>query len=264
MIYVKCCKTVAGVLAGIIFFMGCQQPSTAVPTPQPSECTPADVEVIWPHLQAVQPEETIPGAEIKIIANGGYEIECGDFYNESHRLFAVYFDQDQVGMLSCMANYCEVMLSVPENLQPGTHIISTEGGSQIEIEILESENLELLGSGMEFPASPKGYELYSWSDADLWHFTLITGTNRLKSSEEIISGGNVLDEEGWVKITTGDVQALIMVLEGLQGGEEIFWLDGKLVQSSAETIPFSFPPEDIIRQVRQHSDQLGLKLHIDR
>ena len=258
----KRCNTAAGVLAAIIFLVGCQQPSTAIPTPQPSECTIADVEVIWPQLQAVQPDETVPGAEIKIIANGGYKIECGNIYNESHRLFAVYFDQDQVGMLSCMANHCEVTLSVPEDLQPGTHIISTEGGSQIEIEILESENLELLDSGVEFPASPKGYELYSWSDADWWHFTLITGTNRLKSSQEIISRGNTIDEGGWVKITTDDVQTLISVLENLPGGEEIFWLDGKLVESSAEPIPFSFPPEDIIDQVRQHNDQLGLKLHI--
>ena len=260
----KRCGAAAGVLAAIIFLAGCRQPIPAVPTSPASECSPTEVEVVWPQLQAVQPEELVPGAEIKIVANGGYEIECGNFYNESHRLYRIYFNQDQVGMLSCMANHCEALLTVPENLQPGTHTISTEGGSQIEIEIIGRESLELLDSGIEFPPSPKGYELYSWFGQDGWHFTLITGTNRVKSNEEIISRGNTIDDVGWVKITTDDEQTLLLVLERLPSGEQIFWLDGKLVESSTETSPFSFPPEEIIHQVRQHSDRLGLKLQIVR
>jgi hypothetical protein len=253
---------VAGVLAAIIFLAGCRQPQPAVPTSPASECSPTEVEIIWPQLQAVQPDKAVPGAEIKISASGGYTLECGSSYNESHRLFALNINQEQAGMLSCMANHCEALLIVPENLQPGTHIISTEGDSQIEIEIIERGNLEFIDGGEEIPASPKGYELYSWFDDDGWHFTLITGTNRIKSTEEIISSGDVIDEGGWVKITTDDLQALMMVLEGLPGGEQIFWLDGKLMEASGENNAFSFPAEEIIQQVRQHSDKLGLKLHI--
>ena len=121
-------NTVAWVLAVIVLLVGCQQPSTALPTSQASECSPTDVEIIWPQLQTVQPDQAKPGAEIKIIASGGYTLECGSFYNESHRLFEVYFNQNQVGMLSCMTHHCEAMFNVPKNLQPGMHIISTEGG----------------------------------------------------------------------------------------------------------------------------------------
>jgi hypothetical protein len=42
------------------------------------------------------------------------------------------------------------------------------------------------------PHSMKGYELYSWSQDGEWHFTLITGTNRNKTLEEIISPSNTV------------------------------------------------------------------------
>jgi hypothetical protein len=253
-------ESIVWVLAAIILLAGCQQPATLVPTPQPSECSPTDVEIIWPQLQAVQPDQAEPGGEVKIIASGGYQIECGNFYNESHRLFAVYFNQDRVGMLSCMANYCEVSLAVPEHPQPGTHIISTEGGSQIEIEIVEGGSLAILEWGEELPASLKGYELYSWFDENGWRFTLISGTNRSKTVDEILSEESFVTPEGWVKITVSGVQALLTVLDNLPGAQEIFWLDGARIEGAGGDTPFNFPQEDIILQVQQHSNQSGLKL----
>lgn len=47
-------------------------------------------------------------------------------------------------------------------------------------------------SPMRLPHSPKGYELYSWQAGDEWRFTLITGTNRLKRYEEIVSTENLV------------------------------------------------------------------------
>ncbi|HEY79044.1 MAG TPA: hypothetical protein G4O09_08030 [Dehalococcoidia bacterium] len=45
--------------------------------------------------------------------------------------------------------------------------------------------------------SMKGYELYSWEEDNQWHFTLITGTNRTKMMEEIISREDLISETGW-------------------------------------------------------------------
>jgi hypothetical protein len=258
----------AWVLAVVVLLAGCQQPTTDLSTPQTSECSPTEVEIIWPQLQAGKPDQAVPGAEIKVIASGGYTIECGSFYNEAQRLFEIYFDQELVGMLSCMTNHCEATFNVPKNIQPGMHIISTEGGSGIEIEIIEKGRLELLNGGEELagttlPTSPKGYELYSWFSEDGWHFTLISGTNRGKAVDEILSQESVITD-GWVKITVGGVQVLKSVLEKLPGSQEIFWLDRSRVDNAGEDTPFSFPPEDIIRQVQQHSDQLNLSLHIVR
>jgi hypothetical protein len=266
---VKRADSAAWLLAIVILSAGCSQQLPPVPNPQTSECSPADVGTIWPQLQEVKPDEVAPGDEIKIIASGGYEIECGSFYNESHRLFEIYFDQDQVGMLSCMTNHCEAMVNVPKYVQPGKHIISTEGGSQIEIEIIENRNLDPLNgvevlAGTTLPASLKGYELYSWFGEEGWQFTLITGTNRIKSVEEIILADDVVDHDGWVRITASGVQELKSALDKLPGSQEIFWVDGSRVAGAGEDTIFSLPPEDIIQQVQQHSDQLELKLHIVR
>ena len=43
----------------------------------------------------------------------------------------------------------------------------------------------------KIPHSMKGYELYSWPEDSQWHFTLITGTNRDKTLEEVISNANM-------------------------------------------------------------------------
>ena len=42
------------------------------------------------------------------------------------------------------------------------------------------------------PHSFKGYEIYSWPQDNLWHYTLITGTNRDKTVQEIITGNNTV------------------------------------------------------------------------
>ncbi len=98
----------------------------------------------------------------------------------------------------------------------------------------------------EFPSSPepmKGYELYSWQEGDQWVFSLLAGTNRLKTLEEIKSTDTRLP----------DVEALITRLKKVPAGQYITW-------SSRETL--AFPPEEILRQVEQASQEQGLILNI--
>ena len=54
-----------------------------------------------------------------------------------------------------------------------------------------------------FAESMKGYELYSWQEGDQWKFSLLIGTNRDKTLEEIKSADVVL----------ADVDALLATLE---------------------------------------------------
>lgn len=62
------------------------------------------------------------------------------------------------------------------------------------------------------PHSMKGYELYSWEKDGQWHFTLITGTNRTKTIEEIASKENFISEIGWEKIHVVGADAIKGVL----------------------------------------------------
>jgi len=94
-----------------------------------------------------------------------------------------------------------------------------------------------------FVESMKGYELYSWQDGGQWKFSLLVGTNREKTLEEIKSADAVL---------TG-VDELTSTLEKIPEGQYITW-------SSRETLPF--PPTDIRSQVEQICNDHGLILNI--
>jgi hypothetical protein len=87
----------------------------------------------------------------------------------------------------------------------------------------------------ELPHSMKGYELYSWLEEGQWHFTLITGTNRIKTIEEITSKGDFISETGWVKIQVVGADAIKDVLSRLPEGESVFWCDELHIGQSTET-----------------------------
>jgi hypothetical protein len=113
----------------------------------------------------------------------------------------------------------------------------------------------------ELPHSMKGYELYSWSEDGQWHFTLITGTNRNKTVEEISSREDVISETGWVRVQVIGVNAIKAVLSKLRQGEEIVWLARpRSEQTPPGDIDFMFPPEQIIDSVKEHAEQSDLDL----
>ena len=115
----------------------------------------------------------------------------------------------------------------------------------------------------ELPHSVKGYELYSWSEDSQWHFTLITGTNRNKTLEEIISNEDVISEAGWVQIHVVGVDAIKAVLSKLHQGEEILWLARpRAEQTPPGNINFILPPEPIVDSIKEHAGQCGLDLLI--
>jgi hypothetical protein len=106
------------------------------------------------------------------------------------------------------------------------------------------------------PHAMKGYELYSWPVGDDWHFTLMTGTNRLKTLEEITTGGDMVDPEGWVKISVVGLTELKETLSRLPRGEQIFWVGGWYLFFDKLVLP----PQEIIQEVEAYCRQLGLEL----
>ncbi len=91
----------------------------------------------------------------------------------------------------------------------------------------------------------KGYELYSWGTDAEWSFSLLLGTNRPKTFDEITSP----------VIAVKSVNQLRSQLSQLQRGEEIVWItwtDPRL----------SLPPQPIVDQIKAACQELGLKLTI--
>ena len=115
---------------------------------------------------------------------------------------------------------------------------------------------KLITTEEKLPHSMKGYELYSWQEDDGWHFTLITGTNRNKTPEEVVSQDEIISEDGWVHLHVVGVDAIKDVLNKLQQGEFVSWCDGmRLTEPNAE---IQLPSEEIVAAVKEHAGQCGL------
>jgi hypothetical protein len=102
----------------------------------------------------------------------------------------------------------------------------------------------------QLPACMKGYDLLSWQMGEDWIFTLITGTNRNKTFQEIMSPESQVTKDGFVKITVAGVEELKKVLNLLPANEWITWGGMDLAgQVPSGTVYFTFPPQDVIEDL---------------
>ena len=95
--------------------------------------------------------------------------------------------------------------------------------------------------------SMKGWELYSWQEGEDWRFSLLEGTNRTKTVDEVQAPEGRLD----------GIDALTSVLEGLAVGEWVTWWCPSWAEGAV-----AFPPSELVEQVRQICEQQGLELKI--
>jgi|GEM_PF-1292404 len=121
---------------------------------------------------------------------------------------------------------------------------------------------------MPLAHSEKGYELYSWQEPEdaLWHYTLVTGTNRQKTAEELLteenalSNENALTEDGWVKLTVTGTEALLELLARLPRGEQIFWHGAVAAPAGADSGQFRLPEEAVVDTTDARCRELSLEL----
>jgi len=114
------------------------------------------------------------------------------------------------------------------------------------------------------PASMKGYELYSWTEGNDWWFTLITGTNRNKTVEEITAGDNYISETGWNKITVAGVDAIETILDKLPDNESVSWLDEGRMGVSASPTNLTLPDETIVHRIEEFAREHNIDLNTVR
>jgi len=113
----------------------------------------------------------------------------------------------------------------------------------------------------KLPSSMKGYELYSWAVDSQWHFTLITGTNRNKTPEEITSSEDFISEAGWVSIHVVGVEAIKSVFSKLPQNASVLWLAGlRPEQTSPGSFNIRLPPGPIIDIIKENAREFGLDL----
>jgi lysophospholipid acyltransferase (LPLAT)-like uncharacterized protein len=112
----------------------------------------------------------------------------------------------------------------------------------------------LAASARQPQGAMKGYELYSWKADGKWHYSLVVGTNRVKSYEEITSNKNV---------QVGDA-AIRDELKKLTRGEQVFWMsDGPPgARKAAEWSSIKLPSRSRIKSLMAYCDKLGIKLQL--
>lgn len=116
--------------------------------------------------------------------------------------------------------------------------------------------ISLAAHGQTPHTSMKGYELYSWKVKGHWYYSLLPGTNRLKSYEEITGPG----------VVTRDAAGLRSALQKLPRGEEVFWMsdapNGADRSASGQTINVKHPSRNRIKGIKAICDKLGIKLSL--
>ena len=107
----------------------------------------------------------------------------------------------------------------------------------------------------------KGYELVSWQAGGEWNFTLITGTNREKSFDELTMAGNEVSNDGYVKLTVTGVDDLLRILALLPQGEQVTW-GGMVLEDEVpeDTIYFAYPPDEIVQKVSDFCSSRNIPL----
>jgi hypothetical protein len=113
------------------------------------------------------------------------------------------------------------------------------------------------------PSSIKGYELYSWQEGTAWHFTMMTGTNRNKTMEEVISIVNTVSGDDWVHVHVVGIEAIKSVLDKLPRDEYVSWLgELRTKDTSISGMSITLPDETIIAAVREQAARSGLNLTV--
>jgi hypothetical protein len=91
---------------------------------------------------------------------------------------------------------------------------------------------------------------------------LITGTNRNKTLEEIVSKEDFISEVGWVQAHVVGVDAIKAALSKLPQNEFIMWLAGMQEQTEQTDIKIQLPPKQTTDAIKEYAEQCDLDFQI--
>ena len=119
------------------------------------------------------------------------------------------------------------------------------------------------GHASPLPHSLKGYELYSWRDGKEWYFTLVTGTNRLKSYQEIVSTEHSVTETGAVKLSVKGAENLESLLSRLPEGETVTLISDRwLERAGAPVGEIRLPSSNVMDLIESNCRSQGIRLQV--
>ena len=112
---------------------------------------------------------------------------------------------------------------------------------------------ELDINNLDFVHSEKGWELYSWYDGKAWNYSILEGTNRFKSLDEV--KGNKIQVIGEKK--------LMAVLKKFPEGDTLTWIGPMwLANWGTNYGNLELPPQEIIVKIKQFCEKINLDLQV--
>ena len=105
-----------------------------------------------------------------------------------------------------------------------------------------------------FEHAMKGWELYSWPNGNDWNYSILAGTNRTKSYNEVIKN----------RIVVTGIDSLKLLLDRFAEGEDILWIgEGWLERCwSSDHGDLSLPDIITISEVQAYCAMKNLTLNI--
>ena len=104
--------------------------------------------------------------------------------------------------------------------------------------------------------SEKGYLLYSWKVKNHWYYSLLPGTNRLKTYDEITAP----------EVVRRDSAALRAELQKLPKGEVVLWMSdaprGAAQSGSGQGLNIKHPSRTRIKHIKAICNKLGIRLRL--
>jgi len=124
---------------------------------------------------------------------------------------------------------------------------------------------EDLWSDDRLDRSMKGYELYSWQQNGRWRFTLMTGTNRPKTMDEVTRGPEACGSE-WVQAMAVGATDLKAALARIPEGSNVTWI-GDLGPGTGQDPTeqhLEMPGSRLVNEIQSVCSGQGIALHISR
>ena len=109
-------------------------------------------------------------------------------------------------------------------------------------------------NNLTFEHSMKGWELYSWPYGDDWNYSILMGTNRLKTYDEVTTNEVIVTGKNRLKY----------VLDKLPENEMIMWIGRGWLENCwrEDYNNLSHPPENIINEIKQYCLTKNLVLQV--
>jgi hypothetical protein len=115
---------------------------------------------------------------------------------------------------------------------------------------LKKQEITLIGQLNLISHSMKGWELYSWPKGKYFYYSLLIGTNRSKTYEEVIAN----------KLQVSGKDSLKLLLNKFPENESLFWFGA--AWSVKNSGSFALPDEKTVNEIKAFCSQKKLTLMV--